>query len=48
MKCTGKEWGTCRVEKLGCDGCFYYYHDIEEKEEENEQETCECTKSKSD
>lgn len=23
MKCTGKEWDTCRVEKMGCEGCFY-------------------------
>ena len=27
MKCTGKEWDTCRVEKMGCKGC--YYDDIE-------------------
>ncbi len=23
MKCTGKEWDTCRVEKMGCKGCYY-------------------------
>lgn len=23
MKCTGKEWDTCRVEKMGCCGCYY-------------------------
>lgn len=23
MKCTGKEWDTCRVEKMGCYGCHY-------------------------
>lgn len=23
MKCTGKEWDTCRVEKMGCKGCHY-------------------------
>ena len=23
MKCTGKEWDTCRVEKMGCPGCYY-------------------------
>lgn len=23
MKCTGKEWDTCRVEKMGCTGCYY-------------------------
>lgn len=23
MKCTGKEWDTCRVEKMGCFGCHY-------------------------
>lgn len=23
MKCTGKEWDHCRVEKMGCDGCHY-------------------------
>lgn len=23
MKCTSKEWDTCRVEKMGCRGCYY-------------------------
>ena len=23
MKCTDKEWQTCRVEKMGCEGCYY-------------------------
>ena len=23
MICTGKEWDTCREERLGCEGCFY-------------------------
>ncbi|MBQ9657636.1 MAG: hypothetical protein IJV31_02575 [Clostridia bacterium] len=23
MKCTGKEWDHCRVEKMGCFGCHY-------------------------
>ena len=23
MKCTEKEWDTCRVEKMGCIGCYY-------------------------
>jgi len=27
MKCTDKEWQHCRVEKMGCPGC--YYDDIE-------------------
>lgn len=30
MKCTGKEWDTCRVEKMGCRGCYY---DTEKAEE---------------
>lgn len=21
--CTPKEWDTCRVEKMGCPGCYY-------------------------
>lgn len=21
--CTGKEWDHCRVEKMGCKGCYY-------------------------
>ena len=27
MKCTGKEWDTCRVEKMGCHGHGCYYTD---------------------
>lgn len=27
MECTDKEWQHCRVEKMGCTGC--YYDDIE-------------------
>jgi hypothetical protein len=23
MRCTGKEWDHCRVEKMGCKGCYY-------------------------
>ena len=23
MKCTGKEGDHCRVEKIGCKGCYY-------------------------
>ena len=23
MACTSREWDTCDVEKLGCEGCFY-------------------------
>lgn len=23
MICSGKEWDTCREERLGCEGCFY-------------------------
>ena len=23
MKCTGDEWDHCRVEKMGCEGCYY-------------------------
>ena len=23
MKCTDKEWKHCRVEKMGCSGCYY-------------------------
>lgn len=30
MKCTGKEWDHCRVEKMGCPGC--YYDEIEKEE----------------
>lgn len=30
MKCTGKEWDTCRVEKMGCIGCYYDEIEVEE------------------
>lgn len=23
MKCNDKEWQHCRVEKMGCKGCYY-------------------------
>lgn len=23
MRCTDKEWQHCRVEKMGCTGCYY-------------------------
>ena len=29
MKCTGDEWDHCRVEKMGCYGCYYNDIDIE-------------------
>ena len=29
MKCTGDEWDHCRVEKMGCYGCYYNENDIE-------------------
>ena len=45
MKCTGKEWLTCQVEKMGCEGCYYY----EEKEEDtDEQEVSEHANSEGD
>lgn len=44
MKCTGtsRDWDHCRVEKMGCPGCYYY-----RKEQENEQKISERTKNKS-
>lgn len=30
MKCTDKEWQHCRVEKMGCPGCYYDKKNIEE------------------
>lgn len=30
MKCTDKEWQHCRVEKMGCKGCYYDKKNIEE------------------
>lgn len=32
MKCSGKEWDTCRVEKMGCKGCYYDENKNKEKE----------------
>ncbi len=31
-QCTPKEWNTCRVEKMGCDGCHYIDVTLNEKE----------------
>lgn len=28
MRCSDKEWQHCRVEKMGCPGCFYDEKDI--------------------
>lgn len=33
MKCTDKEWDHCRVEKMGCRGC--YYSEMEENIKED-------------
>lgn len=33
MKCTGDEWDHCRVEKMGCYGCYYNDIDIEKAKE---------------
>lgn len=30
MKCTDKEWQHCRVEKMGCEGCYYNVIEIGE------------------
>ena len=30
MKCTSKEWDNCRVEKMGCSGCYYNDDSLEE------------------
>ncbi len=30
MKCGDKEWQHCRVEKMGCTGCYYDEIDINE------------------
>ena len=39
---TGYDWDHCRVEKMGCIGCYHY------KEEEicDEQKTCKCANCK--
>lgn len=39
MKCTGKEWDHCRVEKMGCPGCYYFqqlYEIVDEPENDEE------------
>ena len=44
MQCTGKEWDTCRVEKMGCPGCyfddevFFKYNPRQEENTENKIE----------
>ena len=30
MKCTGDEWDHCRVEKMGCTGCYYDKNTLKE------------------
>lgn len=30
MKCTSEEWDHCRVEKMGCPGCYYNENKLEE------------------
>lgn len=30
MECTGKQWDSCRVEKMGCKGCYYDKKNVEE------------------
>lgn len=44
MECTDKEWEHCRVEKLGCEGCYYY----KKEEKINEQKISKCASDKSD
>lgn len=48
MKCTGTgyDWDHCRVEKMGCPGCYHYK--TVRKENEDEQKISERTKNKSD
>lgn len=48
MECTGTDYDRlhCGVEKMGCEGC-YYYKPIR-KEKENEQKISKCSKNKSD
>ena len=47
MKCTGTsyDWDHCRVEKMGCQGCYHYK--MVGKENEDEQKISECSKNKS-
>lgn len=33
-KCTGKQWDSCRVEKMGCSGCYY-----ENRSDDNSKDT---------
>lgn len=33
-KCTGKQWDSCRVEKMGCSGCYY-----ESRSDDNSKDT---------
>ncbi len=44
-KCTGTgyDWDYCRVEKLGCPGCYHY----KEGGKENEQKISKRSKNKS-
>lgn len=46
--CLGKtnEWDHCQVEKMGCEGC-YYYKKCEGKDKKNEQKISECSEDKS-
>ena len=48
MECTGTgyDWDHCRVEKMGCPGCYHYK--TVRKENEDEQKISERTKNKSD
>ena len=48
MKCTGTgyDWDHCRVEKMGCPGCYHYK--IVRKEKEDEQKISDRKKKKSD
>ena len=48
MKCTGTsyDWDHCRVEKMGCPGCYHYK--MVREENEDEQKISECSKNKSD
>ena len=45
-KCTGTgyDWDHCRVEKMGCPGCYHY----KERGEINEQKVGKCADNQSD
>ena len=43
MQCTDNEWKHCRVEKMGCDGCYY----SEKEDKLDEQKISKHTKNKS-